>query len=412
MLSRRKFLKLGGAGALIVTAGASAPLFMTKNFSSYQPGAKVAGGPRALVVVELEGGNDGLNTVIPFETDQYYKLRPSLAIPKRQVLKLEGASGVGLHPAMTAIQKLYQQGRVAIVQAVGYPNPSYSHFEASDIWQSAQPPRKADRSGWLGRYLETQSNGNRQAASLVGESPLTLYSRTTLVPAINGLEDFKFQADDYYASDGVQRLAQARRIYQRVSQDGLAEYVRASALDALSTADVLARQTRESGERKGYGDSELGRQLAAVVQLLIADLDFRVFYVRLSGFDTHSNQTDQHAELLKDLSESLAAFYADLGQMGLSEQVVTMTFSEFGRRPEENGGGTDHGSAQPLLVLGGQVKGGLYGQAPSLTDLDDGNFKHRVDFRQVYATILKHWLGVEPEPLLGGNWPSLSFMGA
>src|SRR5689334_9909586 len=146
MLTRRKFLKLGGAGALLVTAGVTSPLFMAKSFSSSQPGAKVAGGPRALVVVELEGGNDGLNTIIPFENDQYYRLRPSLAIPRGQVLKLEGASGVGLHPEMTALQKLYGQGQVAIVQGVGYPNPSYSHFESSDIWQSAQPQRKSDRS--------------------------------------------------------------------------------------------------------------------------------------------------------------------------------------------------------------------------------------------------------------------------
>lgn len=410
MLSRRKFLKLGGAGALVVTAGATAPLFMAQSFSSSQPGAKAAGGSRALVVVELEGGNDGLNTVIPFETDQYYKLRPTLAIPKAQVLKLEGATGIGLHPAMTALQKLYHQGHLAIVQGVGYPNPNYSHFESSDIWQSAQSQRKADRSGWLGRYLETQPDGNRQAASLIGESPLALYSRTTLVPAINSLEDFKFQADDYYDGEGAQRLQLARRIYQHVSQDSLAEYVRAGALDALSTADILARQAKDFGERKGYGDSELARQLAAVVQLLVAGLDFRVFYVRLSGFDTHSNQLDQHTSLLKDLSESLAAFYGDLAQMGLAEQVITMTFSEFGRRAEENGGGTDHGSAQPLLVLGGNIKGGFYGQSPSLSDLDNGNLKHQIDFRQVYATILKDWLRVEPGPLLGGNWPLLTLL--
>lgn len=412
MLSRRKFLKLGGAGALIVTAGASAPLFMAQSFSSLGPGAKAAGGPRALVIVELEGGNDGLNTVIPFENDQYYKLRPNLAIGKDQVLKLPGATGVGLHPAMATLQKLYQQGYLAIVQGVGYPNPNYSHFEASDIWQSAQPQRKADRSGWLGRYLDTQNDGQCKAASLVGESPLALYSRTTLVPAINGLEDFKFQADDYYSEgDGSQRLQLARQIYQHVTQDGLSEYVRAGALDALSIADVLARQSKEFEERKSYNsDSDLARQLASVVQMLVAGLDFRVFYVRLSGFDTHSNQADQHAGLLKDLSESLTAFYADLTRLGLAQQVVTLTFSEFGRRPQENGGGTDHGSAQPLLILGGQVRGGLYGPTPSLTDLDEDNLKYQIDFRQVYATVLKRWLGVKPEPLLGGNWSLLPFM--
>jgi uncharacterized protein (DUF1501 family) len=144
--------------------------------------------------------------------------------------------------------------------------------------------------------------------------------------------------------------------------------------------------------------------------MLVAGLDFRVFYVRLSGFDTHSNQADQHAGLLKDLSESLTAFYADLTRLGLAQQVVTLTFSEFGRRPQENGGGTDHGSAQPLLILGGQVRGGLYGPTPSLTDLDEDNLKYQIDFRQVYATVLKRWLGVEPEPLLGGNWSLLPFM--
>ncbi len=411
MLTRRKFLTLGASGVLIATAGAAAPLFVARSFASSQPGASLAGGPRALVVVELNGGNDGLNTLIPYGDPLYYQLRPNLGIPAGQVRKLDKLQG--LHPSLEGLQKLYANGRVAIVQDVAYPNPNYSHFEASDIWQSAQLTKSSNRSGWLGRYLQSQPAGKQKAASLAGDNPLALYNETTLVPAINGLDDFIFKTDDYFSGDGETRLNIARQIYQRVEQNSLAEFVRASALDALAVSGLLhSRSTQCFQPSEGYPDSDLGRQLSAVSQLLAADLDFRIFYVRLGSFDTHSGQLDQHASLLQDLGDSLAAFYADLDRKGFANQVLTMTFSEFGRRVSENGSGTDHGSAQPMFLVGGQLKPGLRGNPASLSDLDDGNLKHKLDFRQVYATILKDWLGLDPEPILGGKWDFLPLFSA
>ncbi len=404
MLSRRKFLKMGGVGAVMAMSYASVPLFISKAFASSQPGATAAGGQRGLVIIELSGGNDGLNTVIPFEDPQYYNLRPNIAIPANQVLKLK--DGVGLHPQMGALHRMFQDGKVAVIQGVGYPNPNYSHFESADIWHSAQPSKGASRTGWLGRYLENASGS--KAANFSGENPLALYTQTTIVPAFNGLDEFYFNLGDYYYQDGQIKQGVARRIYQQAHNNPLAEYIRASALDAIATAEVIQKQIKEDGRGKGYPETALGYQLEAVGQVLKAELDFRVFYIKLTGFDTHSNQPDQHASLLQDLSDSLAAFFNDLRQAGLSGNVTAMTFSEFGRRPEENGNGTDHGSAQPMFVVGDSVKGGVYGQAPSLTNLDDENLRFSIDFRQVYASVLDGWLNVKSQAILEQQWQSLS----
>jgi uncharacterized protein (DUF1501 family) len=403
MLSRRKFVKLSGLGAVIAMAYASVPIFVSKAFAATQPGAATAGGQRALVLIELSGGNDGLNTVVPFEDARYYNLRPNIAIPAKDVLKLQ--DGIGLHPTMSALHGLYQSGRVAIVQGVGYPNPNYSHFESADIWYSAQPSKGADRTGWVGRYLE--NSPATKAANFSGDNPLALYTQTTIVPAFNGLDEFYFQPSNYYNDDAQARYDTARRIFQQAESNPLAEYIRSSAFDAITTAEIIQRNVRETGRTPGYPESDLGNQLEAVSQLLKANLDFRVFYLRLSGFDTHSNQPDQQAQLLQDVSDSLAAFYNDLRQAGLAGNVTAMTFSEFGRRPAENGGGTDHGSAQPVFVVGDSVRGGLYGTAPSLDNLDDENLRFGLDFRQVYASVLDGWLGLDPAKILDQTWPTL-----
>lgn len=411
MLSRRNFLKLGGAGALVVTAGSMSPLFMSKAFAAGQPGATVANGSKALVIVELSGGNDGLNTVVPFGNPAYYQLRPTLGIAANTVLKVN--NNIGLHPSLKGLYQLYQAGQVAIVQGVCYPNPNYSHFEATDIWQSARPNNNnSTQSGWIGRYLDNQKNGANLAASVTGDLPITLYSQTTLVPAISDLASFNFQSDNYYSgSDGSDRLQIMRRIYQQVEQNPVAEYVRNSALDALATADVLQRQLTHIQPGTGYPqNSDLSQQLATVVELLESGLEFRVFYTRISGFDTHSNETSTQATLLQDLGDSIAAFYNDLKRVGIANDVVLMTFSEFGRRAEENGSGTDHGSAQPMFIVGNPVKGGVYGAHPSLTDLDDGNLKATTDFRQVYATLLENWLKVPSQSVLDQVWPTIPFL--
>jgi uncharacterized protein (DUF1501 family) len=407
MFNRRKFLKIGAVGAVVATAGASVPLVFSQSFASAQPGAVVAGGNKALVIIELNGGNDGLNTVIPYEDSTYYNLRPNIAIPAGDVLKI--GNDLGLHPAMKSLHKLYQDGKMAIVQGVGYPNPNLSHFEASDIWQSAQFGNAA-RTGWLGRYLEQFDHNAKLAASITDVSPLTLYNRTTLVPSINGLENLKFSSHDYYYEDGAIRQAYARRIQEYSQALPIADFIKSSTLDALSTADALQKRLKDYEPDKSYPETDLARQLWSIAQMLKADLPFRIFYVQLSGFDTHTAQLYEHAALLEELSDSVTAFYQDLKSAKMADNVLLMTFSEFGRRPQESGSGTDHGTAQPMFLIGNPVKGGIYGKSLSLSDLDEDNLKHTVDFRQVYATVLKDWLKIDPAKILGNSWQPLPLL--
>jgi uncharacterized protein (DUF1501 family) len=413
-LGRRDLLK---RGALFVALGLTAPSFVARTAAAAQTrlaGLSDSARRKILVVVQLGGGNDGLNTVVPFGDDAYYKARPNLAIPRADALPL--VDGIGLNPALKGFADLYGGGRLAIVQGAGYPNPNRSHFRAMDIWQTAQPERY-EQSGWLGRYLDASCCGEQPrdwaaatpaAVSLATGAPRAFWNEHVLVPSIPDLEHFQLQTD---ARERDQALDAFRMIYDDDEQTGLYEsLVRKVGGDALHTSEELKRIAASYTPGTTYPTTQFSRGLQTIAQLINADLGARVFYISLGGFDTHSGQKNTHARLLQQLGDGLAAFYADLDGHGHGDRVVTLAFSEFGRRVAENAsGGTDHGAAEPLFVFG-PVKGGLVGAHPSLTDLDAGDLKHAVDFRSVYATLLDDWLGASPSSVLGGDFAKLGLL--
>ncbi len=417
MITRRNFCKSCG---LITMAGVMAPSFLAQTVTASS--TNLAQGKRALVVVQMTGGNDGLNTVVPFNDSAYHSARPTIGLKDTDLLKIN--EELALSASLKGLKGLYDNGQMAIVRGVGYPNPSYSHFRSMEIWQSAEPDKAPD-GGWLGRLLTAEAKaGNKDALTKLGitigntgqggGAPLAFWTEKTVVLSFNGLDRFTFKADPQLKTDREAQLAAARKIYGVSNNNALADYVRTTALDALNASESLEKLASNYKPAVTYPKTPFADRLKTVAQLLDADYGTRIFYLSTDGsFDTHFNEAAAHPRLLQGMSEALDAFYKDLAAHNLDDSVLTMTFSEFGRRVAENGSrGTDHGSAGPMFIMGGKnvVKPGLYGTQPSLTDLDAGNMKSSVDFRSVYSTVLKNWLGTEPNPIVGGDFPLLDFV--
>jgi uncharacterized protein (DUF1501 family) len=365
--------------------------------TSEKPGAK----DTILVVIQLTGGNDGLNTVIPYKDDGYAKLRKTLRLPTAQIKKLNDE--IGLHPAMDGLAGLLQQQALCVVQGVGYPNPSQSHFRSMDIWQAASTDKDLTE-GWLGKALKHVPAAPAFHLSTDNEpAPLALAGAPARVPSINRLEDFTLRTDAVSGADKKEQRALIERAAKLgTSQPNLLDFVRRTAVNTYDSSRRLQEIGKNYQPKAPYPNTPLGSRLKTAAQLIDAGLGARLFYVSIDGFDTHANQLPAHANLLRQLSEAMTAFYKDLSARGHKDRVLLMTFSEFGRRARENGSqGTDHGSAAPMLLVGGKVKAGVVGAHPSLTKLEMGNLKHHTDFRQVYAAVLDQWLGVSSKDVLG-----------
>jgi len=353
-----------------------------------------------LVVVQMNGGNDGLNTLVPFADPVYLASRPSLALPGSQTLKLDAKSG--LHPSLANFYRYLGSGQLAIVQSVGYPNPDLSHFRSDDIWESAVPDR-VESTGWLGRALEQIYGADAEelrGASFSGDV-LAFHD----VPVMSDPGSFNYYQDD-------PTLATAFRSILKPAGPPNRAYV--GHIGELAVADVGTVKQALSAYTSTVTyptNSPLGTSLQQMVALIAADVGPRIFFTGQGGYDTHSDQLGVQADLFSDLDLSLDAFYRDLVEHQLDKRVVVMTYSEFGRRVEDNGsGGTDHGTANVMFVLGTSVRGGLYGQKPSLENLDpDGNLKFTTDLRAVYASILANWIDTDPVPVVG-DFPKLSFL--
>jgi len=398
LITRRSFIK----GATIVAAASSfAPSFLARTAYS-----ALAAGNNQLVVIQLSGGNDGLNTVVPYGTPQYAQSRPTLAIPQDQVQAIDG--NVGLHPNLKAVKALYDQKAVAIVQGVGYPNPNRSHFQSMQIWQTASPDNSM-QTGWLGRYDENFLQGQKLGALNFGEQlPRTFWTDHTVVPSIGSLANYQFLTDPKAPDDKQAQIDAINKIFNNpVNRDG-PDFFRTSAIDAFQTAADLKTAVAASKSTAQYPQTPLGNQLKLVGQLIGSGLGARIFYVSLGSFDTHSGEKNTHDRLMKTLDDGIDAFTKDLQAQGALGNTAIMTFSEFGRRVKENGsGGTDHGTAEPMFVIGGGVQGGLYGSYPSMSDLDQGDLKFTTDFRSVYGTIVSDWLGGDPGTVVGGSFPKV-----
>lgn len=391
MLHRRDLLKRSSLIALAPTV----PGFLQRLARA----AEETKDDRILVVVQLDGGNDGINTVVPYRDEGYAKHRDKLRLNVANLHKLN--DDVALHPAMRAAADLVESGRLGIVQGVGYPNPNRSHDVSMAIWHTARFDRADHKSyGWIGRALDEAPSRDSAAAMLVGDGALpgALIGRRSIAASFSRLDEL-----------AIQNPAARGGLAAALPADDLADFVRRATLDAYTTADrVTAAAGRERG-KASYPSSELAQHLAIVARLIEADLPTRVYYAVQRGYDTHAVQLPTQGRLLRELSEALKAFLDDLAAARLDDRVLVLCFSEFGRRVAENASqGTDHGTAGPVFLAGPRVRAGLHGATPTLADLVDGDLKTSADFRQIYAAILRDWLCLPPEPALGGKHEPLA----
>ncbi|HUQ71798.1 MAG TPA: DUF1501 domain-containing protein [Planctomycetaceae bacterium] len=394
--TRRQFLQtLGAAGAVSFTG-------LLPRWTQCLASDAASKTDRILVLIQLAGGNDSLNTFVPYKNDDYHKARPGIGIGQGAALALDDE--LGLHPSLSGFRKLWDAGRLAVVDGVGYPEPDRSHFRSMDIWHSAQPQIADPRTGWLGRTFDDGvASGKTVEAAGIGMSkaPLAMIGRQTAPPTIQRLEEFRLLEPTAKVAPSVAGTAGAGSDL---------EFLRRTATTTLTSAERLKTLDHGDNSSGGYPHTGLGRHLKLVGQMITAEMPTRVFFVSLDGFDTHSQQAPGHAALLTELSEAVSAFVGDLKEHNLSDRVLIAGFSEFGRRVKENGSlGTDHGAAASLFAIAPEGKGGRYGSMPSLTDLDDGDLKFTTDFRRVYATLLESWLGIASEGVLGGKYEPLAF---
>jgi uncharacterized protein (DUF1501 family) len=417
--TRREFLRLSGAGLGLLAFSAYAPRFLTQAAAANVPAPERD--RRILVLVQLAGGNDGLNTVIPYTDDRYFNLRPKLSLKDPKVLnKLD--DHLALAPPCTGIADLFQKGKFAVVQNVGYPNPNRSHFRSSEIWETASDADTFLSDGWIGRYLDNCCGGEA-AEPTPGQDPSAVHATTALPQTF-----FAKDPQQYFSiggnvhvyqrthrrKDGAEFKPLLEEFAQAPSSDGdTGNFLSHTLMDALVTEKRVQQVLDAYQTTAPYPNSPLAQSLKRVAALIASGLETRVYFCSQTGYDTHANQFNTHQRLLGDLSDSLSVFQKDLEAHGLDQQVLTMTFSEFGRRPYENDAvGTDHGTAAPLFVMSGALKqGGIHGEPPDLDIPAKGDLTYKIDFRQVYATVLHRWLDADPSAVLTGKFAELPFLG-
>lgn len=410
-VSRRTFI---GSGVTAFTVGFAAPAFLSDIARAQSARA------RNLVIVYLGGGNDALNTVIPYLDPFYYSRRPNIAVPAGQVLQIGSDSAghaLGLHPRLTGLRDIFNDGRLAIVQRSGYQNSSRSHFEGFDIWGTANPASTSG-DGWLGKYLETLLSPVDPLAGWNSgrDTPRALYSDAVPVPAIPDARTYSFSSPNTGTEAANERTAATRLAANQPKDRPHLSFVNTSAQAAMATLDRVATVAAYNGTT-AYQNNGFALALKTVAGAIVRGVGTRVFWVQTGGFDTHASQgnagTGAYANLMGTVGDGLQAFYVDLRNQGLLGDTLILQFSEFGRRITENGSqGTDHGAAGVMMAMGGGVRGGLYGTAPSL-DPDPGNatlennggdVRFQTDFRSVYARVLDNWLGVNSTTILGGDF--------
>jgi uncharacterized protein (DUF1501 family) len=408
MLSRRQLLR---QSVTVVTAGMTMPPIFTRAIHLAHNGnmALPKPGERVLVVVQMAGGNDGLNTIVPYTNGAYYDLRRGLSLSENEVIPLDDQ--FAFHPSLAALKPLWDKGLLAIVHGAGYPNPNLSHFRSMEIWQTAKPD-EPKQLGWLGRYFDrlVDQGGHLIEGLAVGATlPDAFLSNMVPVPAVQSLEAYQIQPDPGDPLDMGLRAEMLLQLYHQYrNASPYAALLDGVAADAVTSSNALKRAAAAYAPAAEYPQSRIAQGLKLTAQVLTSDLGVRVAHVGQGGYDTHSNQKPDQARLLKELADALAAFYADLEAHGIADKVTIMTWSEFGRRVTDNASaGTDHGTAGPMFVLGGRVKGGHVGEPVSLADLDKGNLKYTTDFRSVYATLLEEWLGTPADEVLGVTMPRL-----
>lgn len=430
MKTRREFLRSTVLGASTTW---TVPMFVERTFADLHLGARdlatqaVTGKDGTiLVVLQLAGGNDGLNTLAPFADDAYHKARPRLAKKEKDLIRL--SDHVGLNGAMPFLGSLFKEGQLGVVQGVGYPNPNRSHFVSTSIWETADTSNRSN-TGWIGRYFDNACPGadptvgislNKTQPEAFGalKNPGVCLSSPELYRWIHGGGE-KARAEEFFASlnapedeeapvDGASiDMPAGGKTGGIQGEDNLA-FLERVAMDARVSSAKILELAAKHRTKVSYEGTPISRSLNMVSRLIAGGMPTRVYYVSHGGFDTHNQQVNSHDRLLSQLDRALKSFFADLKEQGNDKRVVLMTFSEFGRRVAENASaGTDHGRASCMFLAGAGVEGGLFGKYPSLTDLDQGDLKHHVDFRSVYASVLEDWLKTSSKPVLRGDYPKL-----
>jgi uncharacterized protein (DUF1501 family) len=407
MTSRRQFIQQG-VGAFAGFLAIDSIFARAARAAGVAPSSGPAAA-RTLVVVNLQGGNDGLNTVVPYGDPQYYRVRPTINVAQGDVLRFDG--DLGLNPKLAGIKALYDQQRVAILQGVHYPNPNLSHFRSTEIWQTAAPDTILD-TGWAGRYLDASGMPKSDLFKGLAIGPILpkmMVSNATDVPTVENFRAGGFRGSKEEQASADQIINGGASGYAFTSP--YLQLVQDVERDATASSAQLPRLVAGYKPAIDYPQTPFAQGLNLAAAVVASGVGTKVIYVSLGSFDTHAGQRGTQDRLLEQFATGIKAFYDDLAAHQLDGQVLTMTFSEFGRRVEENANrGTDHGTAAPMFIVGGGVKGGIYGDHPSLSDLDFGNLKWHTDFRSVYATILSRWLGVGPAPILGGSFDTLAFV--
>ena len=434
--TRREFLRTSMLG---VAATWTLAVFLEKTFFALDAMAVNAVTQTAtgkdgtiLVVLQLAGGNDGLNTVVPYADDAYHRARPRLALPDEQILTID--HHVGLNPKLAGLKSLYEEGHLAIVQGVGYPNPNRSHFRSTEIWQTASDADRNETHGWLGRYFDNCCSGTDPTIGVaIGEEmPQAFAAKNSTGITFSRPEQFRWRA----SASNTGHMSTEEIFFRQLNgfdeentpaaTDGASigtlpgtsksdlstlDFLQRTALDAQLSSDKILAIARKYKSTVPYPQGRLAASLNIIARMIAGGLTTRVYYASQGGFDTHAGQCNTHERLMTELNDTIAAFVADLKQQGNFERVLLITFSEFGRRVAENAnGGTDHGTAASMFVLGGRVKPGLFGEHPSLTDLDHGDLKFNTDFRSVYGTVLDSWLNTPSQIVLGRKFPSLAIL--
>jgi uncharacterized protein (DUF1501 family) len=399
LFKRRDFLQVGSL--------ATASLFVPKFLKAFEGGQMVPPGNKVVVILQLSGGNDGLNTVIPVRNDIYYRSRPRIGIKQQSALMLNDE--VGLHPALTAFKSAYDDGALGILNNVGYPNPDRSHFRSMDIWHTASASNEYINTGWLGRYLDAQCNGCAQPTQ-------ALEIDDVLSLALKGENIKGLALKDPKRLFGTSN----EKFFKEVSKHGShdhhdekpVDYLYKTMAETLSSANYIFEQSKLHPTISEYPKTDLGNSLKTIASLIYSEINTKVYYVSLGSFDTHINQEQQQGRLFKEMNDAVESFVKDLKKNNRFNDVLFFTFSEFGRRVSQNAsGGTDHGTANNMFMISGGLKEkGIINAMPNLADLDDGDLKYNVDFKNVYATILNKWLGADDKMILGKKYDQLKFI--
>lgn len=398
LIKRREFIQLGS----LATASAFVPEFL----KSFERPMAVPPGNKVLVILQLSGGNDGLNTVIPYRNDIYYKERPRLGIEKSKVLSL--TDEVGLHPALTGFKELYDDGSLGIMNSVGYPNPDRSHFRSMDIWHTASDSNEYWQTGWVGRYLDAQCKGcDKPTYALELDDMLSLALKGDDLKGIAMRDPKRLYGT---ANERFFRDVMKHHVDEKGEQP--ADYLYKTLSETLSSADYIYKQSKIRPSTAEYPKTEIGQSLKTIASLIYSDIDTKVYYLSLGSFDTHFNQPFQQQNLFNQMNEAVRTFTKDLKANGRFNDVLFMTFSEFGRRVAQNASnGTDHGAANNMFFISGALKQkGMINSMPDLTDLMEGDLKHKIDFKNVYATVLRNWLGADDIRILTKKFETLKFV--